>query len=60
VRDIHIVPGVSEAGIVKLALGLRSDGVVALHDPLSVGPLATFGSLDAWANSRLGFIRDAA
>jgi hypothetical protein len=54
--DIHVVPGASEAATVELALGLGSDGVVALVDPLSVGPLTAFGSLEGWANSRLGFL----
>src|SRR5262245_25839884 len=56
--DVHIVPGVAAAGTVTLALALPSDSVFALVDPLSVGPLANFASLDAWANSRLGFLRD--
>jgi len=56
--DIHIVSGVSAAATVKLALGLPDASVVALRDPLSVGPLATFSSLEAWATSRLGFLRD--
>jgi hypothetical protein len=56
--DIHVVWGASAAGTVKLALGLQDDSVVALPDTLSTGPLVNFSSLDAWANSRLGFLRD--
>jgi hypothetical protein len=56
--DIHVVWGVAAAGTVKLALGLQNDSVVALPDTLSLGPLTHFSSLDAWANSRLGFLRD--
>jgi hypothetical protein len=56
--DIHVVWGVAAAGTVKLALGLQDDRVVALPDTLSTGPLTNFSSLDAWANSRLGFLRD--
>jgi hypothetical protein len=56
--DIHIVPGVSPAGAVKLALGQRNCSVIALSDMLSIGPLTNFSSLEAWAHSRLGFLRD--
>jgi hypothetical protein len=56
--DIHIVWGVAAAGTVKLALGQRNDSVVALPDTLATGPLTNFSSLDAWANSRLSFLRD--
>jgi hypothetical protein len=58
VMDVHVVWGVAAAGTVKLALGLQNDGVVALRDTLSTGPLTSFSSLDAWATSRLGFLRD--
>jgi uncharacterized protein DUF1835 len=56
--EIHIVWGVAAAGAVKLALGLRSESVVALPDTLSTGPLTNFTSVEAWAESRLSFLRD--
>lgn len=55
--DIHIVPGDSAAGTVKRALGPRNKYVVGLSDLLSVGPLAQFSHLEAWASLRLGFLR---
>ena len=56
--DIHVVWGVAAAGTVNLALGAQNDSVVALPDTLSTGPLTNFSSLDAWASSRLCFLRD--
>lgn len=56
--DIHVVQGEGAAASIQEALGLQNESVVVLPDPLSVGPLAKFSSIEAWAQMRLGFLRD--
>jgi Domain of unknown function (DUF1835) len=56
--DIHVVQGEGAAASIQQALGLQNESVVVLADPLSVGPLAKFSSVEAWAQMRLGFLRD--
>ncbi len=55
-RAVHIVPGDSAAGSLRLALGDSPDHViVGLRDPLSCGPLPATSSLDDWATIRHQF-----
>lgn len=55
---LHIVHGEGAAASVQQALGLQDENLVVLPDPLSVGPLARFGSAEAWVELRLPFLRD--
>jgi len=56
--DIHVVQGEGAAASIQQALGLQNESVVVLSDPLSIGPLARFSNVEAWAQMRLGFLRD--
>ncbi len=47
-REVHIAPGDSAAGCMKLALRLRPGTLLVNQDSLSCGPLPGLGSLEEW------------
>lgn len=54
--EVHVVPGQSAAGCLRLALGEAGNHVVVgLHDPLSCGPLPNTASLLEWTTIRTQF-----
>jgi hypothetical protein len=55
-RTVHVVPGNSGAGSLKIALGESSaHAVIALRDELSCGPLPKVATLSEWAHARRSF-----